>query len=92
MKTDKLFASALIFAVLGCCAISCGPVYRGLEGMSRLQPEDTTVKCPYCGKHISQDDRRCPFCGRDVQFDLGSGVLDKESRELGDQMVRQRNR
>ena len=80
----------MVFVLLACCVSSCGPVYTGLEGVSRMMPEDTVVKCPYCKKAISQNDRRCPFCGRDVQFDLGSGALDKEDRALGDERARQR--
>jgi hypothetical protein len=63
---------------------SCGPVYTGLEGISRMMPEDKVMKCPYCRKEIAQEDRKCPYCTRDVQFDLGTDAVDKETRLLSE--------
>jgi hypothetical protein len=79
------FSKRVLFLLLPfflCGVVSCGPVYTGLQGMSRMMPEDAVVKCPYCHKQISERDSRCPYCNRDVQFDLGTDAYDKEIRQL----------
>ena len=80
-RTFRAMALAAVLLLMAGLS-SCGSLLTDLGGVGQMNSEGKAIKCPYCQKQISDRDRRCPFCGRDVHYDLGSDILDKETKNL----------